>query len=968
MNRGFFWIWFFLSSGNMLAQQFHFERYNYEQGLTSSQVLSVDQDMYGHMWMMTFSSDVVYQFDGRRFTQHVIPGLPSSDNFKIIRCGSNEKIYLLTSKYFFEYDGKATNRNTLPNSFLAANDAVFFLDKENRAWIIGRDGRVFFGGIKGFSEVTGVLNMQSRALAIFEQNEKVTIVSESGELRVYDGVKGFSEIRNLNGLSDHTKIDFVSASQKYFFFGMRRSIHWFDGEKKESVIDLGDALGSISKIEVDTEGGIWILLHTKNYNKSFVYHFKNGKTTFITGINGFTQAFVIDLFQDELGTIWFLTDGDGLIQLRKPSVVSLCAAEMLPTRTMTIDGSLYVGTYRKGIYEIIDGKPLRRKEFNLLDGKSIVDIDTVKNHILFSTGENCFYAFDRGIKTTKRIEFEGPAVRTIEPVGDSLILGTSNGIFVYYRNKFSPVYSPKGGILVVSQVMRAGPGRYLVATQNAGLYTWLNGDQLTKVDSIQATFISSIRTDSQGRIWISGDNQELWSMNSTFRDLRKVDLDPSMDRFISNIEFVNDSTLLMGGMTTLYRIGLRGSTVTQVKRFAKADGFVGGDFFVNSFRINRDNTIDILAGSAKRYYPERDHDRSPQPAFLKQVAITDQKGSVLPISGHGFYNTPEHIELSRTWNNLVFDFGMKGLRDASPWYQYLLEGNEESWSAPSESDRVIFRHLPPGQYTFRVRATLNRREWGKEAVMHFEILPAFWETKFFIILVSFVALMLIVFLVRLLSFRKLNRYKQLLAIRAEERERIRKQMAMDFHDEMGNKLASMLAYSELMKSRGFERMETAQLEYFSGIISEVYSGTRDFIWSIDIRSNSLCEILSYLRDYGSLYFEKHKIRFLVKSDILGPDYDHQLPEGNNRQIVLIFKEAMTNIVKHAGADTVVFDAKNVGNEYIISISDNGKGIAADLATGMGLANMRKRAAAINAQLTLTTSQGQGVYISLIIQI
>jgi signal transduction histidine kinase len=65
---------------------------------------------------------------------------------------------------------------------------------------------------------------------------------------------------------------------------------------------------------------------------------------------------------------------------------------------------------------------------------------------------------------------------------------------------------------------------------------------------------------------------------------------------------------------------------------------------------------------------------------------------------------------------------------------------------------------------------------------------------------------------------------------------------------------------------------------------------------------------------------------------------------------------------------VVFDAKRSGNEYLVSIRDNGKGFAGDLATGMGLANMHKRAAAINARLTLGRSQGQGVCISLIIQI
>jgi len=80
-------------------------------------------------------------------------------------------------------------------------------------------------------------------------------------------------------------------------------------------------------------------------------------------------------------------------------------------------------------------------------------------------------------------------------------------------------------------------------------------------------------------------------------------------------------------------------------------------------------------------------------------------------------------------------------------------------------------------------------------------------------------------------------------------------------------------------------------------------------------------------------------------------------------IFLIIKEALTNVLKHAGATEVHLQIKIAPTSLEIIIADNGKGFdphaPATTSRHNGLDNMRRRAAAVGGQLTLTSSPGTG---------
>ena len=64
----------------------------------------------------------------------------------------------------------------------------------------------------------------------------------------------------------------------------------------------------------------------------------------------------------------------------------------------------------------------------------------------------------------------------------------------------------------------------------------------------------------------------------------------------------------------------------------------------------------------------------------------------------------------------------------------------------------------------------------------------------------------------------------------------------------------------------------------------------------------------------------------------------------------IVQESLTNVVRHAQADTVTVSVRYTPDGVSLRVSDDGQGAAADWAAGHGIAGMRDRAAALGGEL------------------
>ncbi len=76
-----------------------------------------------------------------------------------------------------------------------------------------------------------------------------------------------------------------------------------------------------------------------------------------------------------------------------------------------------------------------------------------------------------------------------------------------------------------------------------------------------------------------------------------------------------------------------------------------------------------------------------------------------------------------------------------------------------------------------------------------------------------------------------------------------------------------------------------------------------------------------------------------------------------RQSVQDIQEALTNIIKHSRANSVLADLIITGSTLQLTIKDNGIGMEKTMNGGRGLSNIRKRALELGGAVSLTSDNG-----------
>jgi len=119
-----------------------------------------------------------------------------------------------------------------------------------------------------------------------------------------------------------------------------------------------------------------------------------------------------------------------------------------------------------------------------------------------------------------------------------------------------------------------------------------------------------------------------------------------------------------------------------------------------------------------------------------------------------------------------------------------------------------------------------------------------------------------------------------------------------------------------------------------------------------------------LTQFGNELFEHSQIHFMGQIDE-GPIMDYSIDIDNRRHIILLFKEAMNNTLKYAGAGEVIFRIRQSGDDLVFSLSDTGVGFELDRQRdGYGLKNMMSRARQIKATLEIKSSEDEGTQVVL----
>ncbi|MBD3288141.1 hypothetical protein GF337_05000, partial [candidate division KSB1 bacterium] len=397
------------------------------------------------------------------------------------------------------------------------------------------------------------------------------------------------------------------------------------------------------------------------------------------------------------------------------------------------------------------------------------------------------------------------------------------------------------------------------------------------------------------------------------------------------------------------------------------DGLQDNEF--NAGAYYKDASGEMYFGGIKgfnSFFPNRiEINENIPPIVLTSFKIFDKetKHMLGPVS------TLEKIELSPDQNFFSFEFSALDYTNTMKnQYAYKLEGLNDDWIRSGNRHYVSYTNLDPGTYRFHVKGSNNDGVWNEKGTsIELIIHPPFWKRWWFYLLSATTIIFGAMFWHRQRIRINIRRSLELERIRTFENERVRRTVAADFHDELGQKLTRISLFSEIIKSR-LQNNSSEITEYVDRIITaskELSGSTRDFIWTLDPVQDSMYDVAIYLKDFGDDLYDKTGISFRAIG--IDPEFEStKLPMEWRRHVILIFKEGMNNILKHARCKniTLAFHFKN--NVLRLRLDDDGTGFGkGNGSNGKGLRNMQNRAKAINGKLIIDSSPGRGTYLEFI---
>ena len=704
--------------------------------------------------------------------------------------------------------------------------------------------------------------------------------------------------------------------------------------------------------------------------------YENGKVKHFAKNQGITDKGINIIFTDREGNVWFGSENEGLYKLTNEVFTFYGIDHGLEALPLTCvskdkDGNYWYGSFGKGIqkydgekyvkYGIDDGLPSQYISSSTIDSAGT---------LWFGTRGAGLVRYDGNSFKTLTVE-DGLAHNFVRQVfvdaNQNIWVGTINGLSRYDGTTFEN-YSVQDGLAdrLIWGISEGKEGELLIVTRD-GLSEYSNG-KLVLLDIDEEVFDKRVNTavkDSYGNYWIGYSGHGLLRIAANGSKMFVTTQEGLSSDLIYNLLIDSDNNLIVGSERGVDKVLLdEYGRVLRIKSYGQKEGFKGLETTYNN--VCRDDEDNIWFGTDDgvfKYNASKEIKNEVEPItyisglklFYNEVDWTQYTDKI-----SSWLNIPEKIELPYSENNLIIEyFGVSLSNPEEVRYRFRLLGLETRWSPVTDRTEAVYTNLAPGSYIFEVKSANNDKVWSTvPATFEFKIIPPFWQRLWFYIL------LLVLFFVILKLYNdyrvrvNLNKILTVERIRAEELQKVRKRMARDFHDNMGNQIASITVFANLinLKLKNKSKEIDDLLQNIQKHTSSLFTGTKDFIWSMDPDSDNLNEIFTYIRDFGEDLYERTPISFFSNADDFKNKH-YPLPSGWSRQLVLIFKEAMTNTLKHSQATEVHLDLKLNATDFVIALWDNGVGIDLnEVSKGMGMKNMKSRASQLNGEFVVTNRE------------
>lgn len=968
-------VFFVLITFNAIAQKYPFHNLNVENGLLQSQVGALLQDKMGHLWIGTLGG--LCRYDGKTFIGYTVRNGLLNNYIRSLATDSHGNIWIGCATGVSEYNGK-TFRNYL------------FQSTDNT---VSNDVRQIAVGLQD-----SIWCVAGGKLYCIANNKIIPIQTQNGDVAIsamlvdktaiwIAKTNGTISYRN-NGKWDSLNMIAAPGSRVpivteiYKDHAQRIWLTTTNGlykmQNHEVVVDtLNGAplynLPVLYSITEDNNGALWM------GTSSGVMRLNGNLVQYYNKHNGLSDNIFSDVLTDAEGNVWLASDGQGVFRYSGTQFTTLDETMGLPSGQVTAigadhSGRLYFGTYDAGLAIFDNGKisllPLPSKS-------ATTSMKVHKGKVWIGT-RNGLWRYDNTFKlyTYPERHFPSNVISCLyNDKEDRLWVGFINGAVVLDNDTFKRV--PTKG-LSVQDFISIGKDSVLMAT-NAGLKLYNDHNVAsyktnTLLDSADAQCFA-LRGDE---LWVGTGDNGVIRFNLDTKKCNVYNKQNGLQSdFIYNIVTDNDGNVWLGTGYGLHKISIDSKGQAVINFYGKGQGVAGMESNHNAVLKMRDSSIWFGTTNGAIHYQPHTAIVAAEPISIVMQSIKLFGVNITDTSyfdsTDSWNDVPYGLHLSYQKNSLTFTFQAISMSGGDQLlYRYYMEGLDAPWSGWSGTNSVTFSALPPGNYTLHVQCiTGNSDRQVKDLTYNFTIVTPFQKTGLFRLIILLGCILLGVTIQYIVNTRKQNREKLLRKLRSEEQAKIRMRTAEDFHDEVGNKLTRINVLTNVLKSKiDNVTPDIARiLDQIQDNTGQLYSGTKDILWSLKPTNDNMYEILHRVRDVGIELFQYTDTEFIF----IGTDskwQNYRIPLDVSRNIIMIFKEALNNCLKYSKATKVKLEVSFKRRDILqMVLTDNGKGFDLQhVKKGHGIDNMNVRANRIHGKLYIDSAEGRGTAISLTFKI
>ena len=962
----FFVLFCHLSS---FAQKYTFSHYDIEDGLIESQVNNLALDQEHRLWMATFGG--ACRFDGKDFTSYTRQnGMPTNfinnvfvDKDNTVWFGTQSGLMKLVNKKLMAYPVAVKLKNNRVRSIVQDGAGTIWFIINNRLFKVSGNA-----GKEGIIQDT--VKEPLLCLAVDQGGRLYASVHQKG---VYYRDKGkwislVSYPKNNRNFFV-TKMQFDRTDKSRLLLLSFNGIYSVkDGVLKPYQSQLVKGLKEpFLSMAQDSAANLWIGTN----NGAYCFDLKKQKSTHFVAVNGLSDNAITDIYNDADNNLWLASQGNGLYKYEGDRYVIFDRTQGLPDNEVIWgiakdrNNHILLGINGAGLFQY-DGKKLTSVKLpkDHPDLKNVQCLYTDKNGLIWiGTDHAGLWTYDKGhFQMIKGSDYYAINGITQDSNGQIWITAPS-GCFYLENNTLERLDEFSN---FSSSIVNAGKDSIIAGTQD-GVILAVNKKIVKnfKLDAVRSSTVFSM-LNYKGMLIIGTDDRGIFVWNKATGNVKNYS---TRDGLSSNTIYslvTDDHDVIWAGTG-------RGANRFLFDEKSKTFTVKGNGSSKNPILESNQNAIlyndgKVWIGTTKGVVV---YNTNIVPSEKTPPYIVIQSVKLMPQSGEKQSSTTMSNGAKLSFSNRHLSIAFLGINLKDPAnvsYRYKLRGLDTSYSLPVKNNVVDYPSLPAGNYTFEVKAIgMGGVPSVNTASFSFSITPPFYQTGTF----RFLAIIFFVLIgVSIQSYRhqvKISRQRIIEATKREESLKIRQQTAEDFHDELGNKLTRITVLSEILGTR----MDNGQsdqkklLEQIKQNAASLYNGTKDILWALDPQSDNLYEVLNHIRDFGKELFLDTPVEF----EFSGIDESLngiKLPMEYSRNIPMIFKELLNNILKHSHATRVTISLDEIHKNGIrLTLADNGCGFDEnEIRKGQGINNIITRTKRINGSININSEKGKGTMVDL----